>query len=169
MITTTHDPLPRPAAHSVLPDLTIPDVHISAEWQSVRLASRPVWAPHVVTALQITLAAFFLLAGAAALTDTPAPGVDFELLTDLTGAGAWLRLLTGTIEVAGAVLLAIPALAGVGAAALAALMAASAAAYIGVLHVPPTLPGVLLLLLISVAYVHRAALARVGKFLERNL
>ena len=119
--------------------------------------------------LQGTLALFFLLAGVAALGDTPAPGADFELLTDLLGAGAWLRLTVGGLEVGGALLLVVPTLAGLGATVLGGTMAVAALAYLLVLHLPPVVPGVLLAGLAILAYAYRATLLPLGRFLERNL
>lgn len=128
-------------------------------------------AARALRVLQVGLALFFLFAGADSLADSPAIGADFELLTDLTGAGAWLRLSAGSAEVLGAALLLVPAAraAGVGALLLGALMAATAVAYVAVLHAAPVLPLVLLTLLAVVVHARRDALAEVGDFLVRNL
>lgn len=126
-------------------------------------------APRAERTLELALALFFLLAGAALLADTPALGPDVDLLTDLTGAGSWLRVGSGAADVLGAALLVAPRAAGVGAALLGGVMTAMAAAYVLVLHAAPAAPGVLLAGLAVVAYVRRADLAAAGAFLERNL
>src|SRR5258706_3505309 len=66
--------------------------------------------------LQGLLAAAFLAAGGAKLFGVPT----LVQLFDQIGAGQWLRIVTGLVEVAGAVALLVPAFAALGAAWLGA-------------------------------------------------
>ena len=70
-------------------------------------------------ALQIALAAVFLMAGGSKLAGAPQMVALFEAI----GAGQWFRYLTGSIEVTSAVALLVPTFAPFGAVALVATMA----------------------------------------------
>lgn len=113
----------------------------------------------MLRSLEIALAAVFLIAGVALLTDVPAPGPDVEAIASVTGAGLWLRAAAGFAEVIGAVLLTVPARAEIGAALLGVITAAAAVGGVVLLHAPSPALGVLLAALGVVAYARRAALA----------
>ena len=90
-----------------------------------RLTSTLLWAA------QILLAAFFLFVAAAPkLTGSHQAVHEFALI----GAGQWLRYFSGTAEVAGAIGLLTPWLAGLAAAGLAAVMAGATIINATVLH-----------------------------------
>ena len=79
---------------------------------------------------RIVVAAFFILTGGNKLLGNPMMVDIFGRL----GLGQGFRLLTGAIEVAGAVLVLVPATSVYGALVLACVMAGAFAAQIGVLH-----------------------------------
>jgi uncharacterized membrane protein YphA (DoxX/SURF4 family) len=80
---------------------------------------------------QILLAAFFLFGAALPkLTGSSSAVQEFGLI----GAGQWLRYLVGTVELAGAIGLVMPWLAGLAAAGLAANMAGATIINATVLH-----------------------------------
>jgi putative oxidoreductase len=79
---------------------------------------------------QILLAAFFLFAAVPKLTGQHTAVQMFGKI----GAGQWLRYLVGTAELAGAIGLLIPRLAGLAAAGLAADMAGASIINTAVLH-----------------------------------
>jgi uncharacterized membrane protein YphA (DoxX/SURF4 family) len=82
-------------------------------------------------AAQILLAAFFVFGAALPkLTGSPDAVQEFGLI----GAGQWLRYLVGTLELAGAIGLLTPRLAGLAAAGLAANMAGATIINATVLH-----------------------------------
>ena len=90
-----------------------------------RLTSTALWAA------QILLAAFFVFGAALPkLTGSPSAVQEFGLI----GAGQWLRYLVGTAELAGAIGLLTPWLAGLAAAGLAANMAGATIINATVLH-----------------------------------
>ena len=68
--------------------------------------------------VQIGVAAMFLMAGWSKLSGAP----QMVALFDAIGLGQWFRLLTGSLEATGAVLLLVPALSGVGAILLVSVM-----------------------------------------------
>jgi uncharacterized membrane protein YphA (DoxX/SURF4 family) len=106
--------------------------------------------------LQVALAVVFVAAGGAKLAGAPA----MVQLFDAVGVGQWLRHVTGLLEIAGAVLLLVPALAGLGALLLAVVMVGAVAAHLLVLHTPPA-PLPLLVALVIIAAVRRAEIAAV--------
>ena len=79
---------------------------------AARLRRAALWA------VRLALGAFFLMAGASKLVGAP----DMIALFDEIGAGHWLRLLTGSVETAAAVMLLVPPVSALGAAALAGVM-----------------------------------------------
>jgi uncharacterized membrane protein YphA (DoxX/SURF4 family) len=98
------------------PDLGVPDRVTAHKAKPRRLTSTLLWAA------QILLAAFFLFAAALPkLTGGGSHGAVQEF--GLIGAGQWFRYLVGTLELAGAIGLLTPWLAGLAAAGLAADMA----------------------------------------------
>lgn len=95
--------------------------------------------------VQVLLSVFFL--AAAALPKLLGQQYAVQLFDDI-GAGHWLRYLVGTLELAGAIGLLIPRLAGLAALGLVGLMLGAAATQVVVLHAPvmavtPVILGVL--------------------------
>ena len=74
---------------------------------------------------------------------------------DAIGIGQWFRYLTGGLEVVGAGLLVVPALAGVGAILLVAVMVGAVATHLFVIGGSAVVPAVLVLVLGVVAYGRR--------------
>jgi hypothetical protein len=87
----------------------------------------------LVELIELTLAAVFFLVGGAKLIGRP----DMVRLFHDIGIGQWLRYVTGTIEVTGALLLIIPFLSGVAALGLGAVMIVASLVELLVLHRPP--------------------------------
>ena len=98
--------------------------------------------------LQIAGAAMFLMAGTTKLAGAPAMVQVFGAI----GWGQWFRYLTGLLEVAGAVALLIPALAGFGALWLTAVMAGAVLAHLTVLGGNPAVAAALLVGMAVVAW-----------------
>ncbi len=106
--------------------------------------------------LAAVLAAAFLAAGGAKLAGAPMMVQSFEQI----GLGQWFRIVTGLVEIAGAVALLVPGYAFFGALWLAATMAGAVLAHLLVLPTPAA-PAVLLLVLnAAVAWLRRDQLAR---------
>jgi putative oxidoreductase len=102
-------------------------------------------------ALQGVLAAAFLAAGSSKLA-----GVPFMVeLFDQIGVGQWFRVVTGVVEVAGAVALVVPGLASLAALWLGATMVFAVATHVFVLHTSPAPAIVLGLLNALVVYLRR--------------
>lgn len=101
--------------------------------------------------LQVAAAAMLGMAGFAKLTGAP----DMVALFDAVGIGQWFRYATGALEVAGAALLLVPALAGAGALLLAGVMLGAALTHLFVIGGSPAVPLVLLAVLAAVAYGRR--------------
>lgn len=111
---------------------------------------------------QILLAAFFLIAAAPKLAGQHTTAQMFGQI----GAGQWLRYLVGTAELAGAIGLLIPRLAGLAAAGLAADMAGASIINIAVLHsaaVAITVPLCIAFALIARARWPQAKAAAIGR------
>ena len=101
--------------------------------------------------LQIILAAAFLAAGSAKLA-----GVPFMVeLFDQIGLGQWFRIVTGAVEVVGAVALVVPGLASIGALWLGFTMVGAVATHVFILHTQPVPAIVLGLLNALVVYLRR--------------
>lgn len=96
----------------------------------------------VLWCVQALLALVFVGASWAKLTGNP----EMVALFSAVGLGQWFRYVTGILELTGAVLILVPKTRRAGAALLATIMLGALAAHLFVLHVPPTTPGVLLLL-----------------------
>jgi putative oxidoreductase len=88
------------------------------------------------------LALVFVGASWAKLTGNP----EMVALFSAVGFGQWFRYVTGILELTGAVLIMVPKTRRAGAALLATIMLGALIAHLFILHVPPTTPGVLLLL-----------------------
>ena len=102
-------------------------------------------------ALQGLVAAAFLAAGSAKLA-----GVPFMVdLFQQIGLGQWFRVVTGAVEVTGAVALLIPGLASVGALWLGGTMVGAVATHLFVLHTSPVPAIVLGLLNAAILYLRR--------------
>ena len=101
--------------------------------------------------LQGVIAAAFFAAGFAKLA-----GVPFMVdLFSQIGLGQWFRVLTGVVEVAGAVALLIPGLASIGALWLGGTMVGAVTTHLFVLHTSPVPAIVLGLLNAVVVYLRR--------------
>jgi uncharacterized membrane protein YphA (DoxX/SURF4 family) len=106
--------------------------------------------------LQIAAAAMLAMAGFAKLTGSPA----MIALFDAVGVGQWLRYVTGALEVSGAVLLLIPALAGVGALVLACVLVGAVLTHLFVIGGSPVPALVLLAVVAVIAYGRRGRTLR---------
>jgi len=105
--------------------------------------------------LQAIIAAAFLAAGAAKLA-----GVPFMVdLFNQIGLGQWFRVVTGVVEIAGAVALLVPGLASIGALWLGGTMVGAVATHLFVLHTSPVPAIVLGVLNALVVYLRRDELA----------
>ena len=101
--------------------------------------------------LQAIIAAAFVAAGAAKLAGVP-------FMVDLfaqIGLGQWFRVVTGMVEIAGAVALLVPGLASIGALWLGSTMVGAVATHLFVLHTSPVPAIVLGLLNALVVYLRR--------------
>ena len=105
--------------------------------------------------LQGLLAAAFLAAGGAKLAGVPM----MVQIFDQIGMGQWFRIVTGLVEVAGAVALLVPGFAALGAAWLGATMFFAVLTHFFVLH-SSAMPAVILLALnVLVVWLQRDQLA----------
>ncbi len=101
--------------------------------------------------LQIAAAAMLGMAGFAKLTGAP----EMIALFDAVGVGQWFRYVTGGLEVLGAALLLVPALAGVGALVLASVMLGAVLTHLFLIGGSPVMPLVLLAVVAFIAYARR--------------
>src|ERR1700689_5883632 len=106
------------------------------------LQSIPGW---ILSAL---LALIFLSVGAMKLMSRPAMVQEFAQV----GLGQWFRYFTGILEVAGAICIVVPPLSRWGALLLATVMSGAVVAHLMALHSPPTLPAILLVMVLAVAW-----------------
>ena len=105
--------------------------------------------------LQGLLAAAFLAAGGAKLAGVPM----MVQIFDQIGMGQWFRIVTGLVEVAGAVALLVPGFAALGAAWLGATMFFAVLTHLLILH-SSAMPAVILLALnVLVVWLRRDQLA----------
>ena len=102
-------------------------------------------------AVQIALAAMFLLAGGSKLLGVPAMVALFETI----GVGQWFRYVTGLIEVSSAIALLIPSFAVFGALALVATMVGAIVTHLFIVGGSPAMPVILLLGSAVVAWTRR--------------
>jgi putative oxidoreductase len=101
--------------------------------------------------LQGIVAAAFLAAGLAKLAGAP-----FMVgIFDQIGLGQWFRIVTGVVEVTGAVALLIPGLASIGGLWLGGTMVGAVATHLFVLHTSPAAAVVLGLLNAVIVYLRR--------------
>jgi putative oxidoreductase len=118
-----------------------------------RLRNAGLWA------LQIVGAAMFFMAGTQKLTGAES----MVQLFAAVGVGQWLRYLTGTLEVLGAIALLVPYFAGLGALWLTAVMLAAVIAHLTVLGGNPAIALALLIGMAIVAWGRRERTARLFK------
>jgi putative oxidoreductase len=105
----------------------------------------------VVWAVQVLLAVQFAAGG---LLKVAGDDVMVALFTDI-GAGQWLRYLVGALELAGALGLLVPRLAGPAALGIVGLMAGATVTNVVILGISPAVPLVFLLLGAVVAWSRR--------------
>jgi uncharacterized membrane protein YphA (DoxX/SURF4 family) len=115
-----------------------------------RLTRRLSWT------LRILGAAAFLAAGVAKVAGVPMMVEVFDHI----GIGQWFRLMTGLIEVIGAVALLVPATAAIGGAFLSLMMLVAAGVHLFVIGGSPVPALVLMVITGAVAWIHRARLVR---------
>jgi putative oxidoreductase len=111
-----------------------------------RVAVSGLWA------LQIISAGMFVLSGTLKLSGNPAMVQMFGAI----GLGQWFRYLTGTIEVVGALLLLIPAVATYGAVALAITMIGAIFTHLFIVGGSPVAAILLLASTITIAWARRS-------------
>ena len=112
--------------------------------------------------LQGILAATFLAAGSAKLAGVPYMVGLFEQI----GLGQWFRVVTGVVEVIGAVALVVPGLASIGALWLGFTMVCAVATHVFVLHTSP-LPAIVLgFLNVLVVYLRRDELVALLRWIK---
>jgi uncharacterized membrane protein YphA (DoxX/SURF4 family) len=102
--------------------------------------------------LRVLLGAAFLAAGGAKLSGAPAMVAMFEKI----GVGQWFRIVTGVLEVGGAILLLIPRLTFYGAALLLAVMVCAVTVHLTLLGGSPAPALTLLVLNAMTAWLTRA-------------
>lgn len=113
--------------------------------------------------LQVLGFAVFILMGIGKL----AGWEDFAHTFEEIGAGQWLRYLVGVAEVAGAVGLLIPRLAGLAASGLTLVVVGAAVTHLVILHDSGwALPVVLIVLMGALAWIRRAETASLPAFVR---
>lgn len=110
-----------------------------------RALSITLWVLQLLLAFQFAGGGWLKLSGAPVMVE----------LFDAIGAGQWLRLLVGALELAGALGLLVPRLSGLAALGLSALMLGATATNLLILGANPWLALVLLLLSALVAWGRR--------------
>jgi putative oxidoreductase len=106
----------------------------------------------VLWVVQVGAAAMFIMAGFSKISGNPQMVGLFQAI----GMGQWFRYLTGSLELAGAVLLIIPRLSGFGGALLTGVMVGAVATHAFVIGGDPTMAIVLLVASVFVAWGRRA-------------
>ena len=112
--------------------------------------------------VQGLLAAAFLAAGGAKLAGVPM----MVQIFDQIGMGQWFRIVTGLVEIIGAVALVVPGFAALGAAWLGATMFFAVLTHLFILHSSAMPALVLLTLNVLVVWLRRDQLAAVLAFLN---
>jgi putative oxidoreductase len=118
----------------------------------------------VLSVAQIAVAFLVLLTGASKLASAPAMVVEFDAI----GVGQWFRYLIGSIEVASAVLLAIPASAAFGALLLIPVMIGAVGVHLFVLGGSPAPAMVVLVVSSGISWARRERFASVVTRLPRK-
>ncbi|MEV0286510.1 DoxX family protein [Kribbella sp. NPDC050820] len=116
-----------------------------------------------VVVIQVALAAQFVAGGASKLLGSD----QMVTMFDDIGAGQWLRLLVGILEIAGGVGLLVPRLTGLAATGLVALMAGAVVTNVFVLGIAPVMPLAFGVLAGVVAASRRGQLAALVHFVRR--
>ena len=116
------------------------------------IADRSRTTTGVLWAVTIATAAMFLMAGGSKLAGAPMMVQMFGVL----GVGQWFRYLTGAIEVTGAALLLIPALATYAGLALAATMVGAIITHLFIVGGSPAVPIALLAATMTIAWARRS-------------
>ena len=101
--------------------------------------------------LTLFVAAMFLFAGGMKLAAHPMMVATFGQI----GLGQWFRVFTGTLEVAGALLVLVPATAAIGALLLAFVMVGAIVTHLFIIGGSPLMPIVLLASALAVVYLRR--------------
>ena len=109
--------------------------------------------------LQIALALVFFAAGGAKLAGVPYMVHLFSLL----GIGQWFRIVTGLVEISGALALVYPRLASIGGLWLAGTMFVGTLIHLLVLHTNPVPAIVLALLNLVIVYLRRDELVAIAR------
>jgi hypothetical protein len=102
----------------------------------------------VLWVFQISAAGMFLMVGFSKLSGN----AQMVRLFEAIGIGQWFRYLTGTLEVAGAILLLIPRTSGLGALMLAGVMACAVVTHLFIVGGSPLMPIILLVVTGVVAW-----------------
>ena len=110
-------------------------------------------------ALQIVVAAAVLAAGGAKLAGVP---VMIQIF-DQIGVGQWFRILTGVVEIVGALALIYPGMAALGGLWLGFTMVCAVGACVFVLHSSPAPAAVLLALNALIVYLRRDELVTLAR------
>jgi uncharacterized membrane protein YphA (DoxX/SURF4 family) len=105
----------------------------------------------VLWVLQVAAAGMFVMVGFLKLSGNPQLVGLFEAI----GIGQWFRYLTGTLEVAGAILLLVPRTSGVGAFLLAGVMACAVVTHVFIVGGSPLMAITLLVVTTVVAWGRR--------------
>ena len=108
--------------------------------RSISLLNWALWA------VQLYVAFSFLMAGWAKLSGVPMMVGLFQAI----GIGQWFRYVTGSLEIAGAVLVLIPALCGIGGLVLTGVMLGAVATHLFVIGGSPAAAATLLILAILI-------------------
>ncbi len=123
----------------------ITDSTRSASGSTAKIVNVVLWV------LQIAAAGMFLMAGFSKLSGNEQMVGMFEAI----GVGQWLRYLTGTMEVAGAILLLIPRTSGLGALMLVCVMIGAVMTHLFIIGGSPLMAIVLLVVTGLVAWGRR--------------
>jgi uncharacterized membrane protein YphA (DoxX/SURF4 family) len=118
---------------------------------NVPAAKPALWRVIAGWILSVLIAFVFLMVGSMKLVGKPNMVQEFNQV----GLGQWFRYFTGVLEVTGATGVLIPRFSRFAAFLLAVVMIGAITAHLTVLHSPPSLPAVLLVLTLIVAWLRR--------------
>jgi len=122
-------------------------------WLPVQRLSTP--RSIIAWAYQLVLAAMFLAAAVAKLAGAPI----WVQIFDQIGLGQWFRIVTGVVEIVGAVALLVPGFAAFGALWLGTTMVFAILMHLIVLHTSPVPAALLLVLNLVVVWIRYGQLA----------
>jgi len=111
------------------------------------------------------VAAAFFAAGTAKLAGVPV----MVQLFDQIGIGQWFRIVTGVVEIVGALALVYPGMAAIGGLWLGFTMICAVATHVFVLHSSPAAPAVLLALNALIVYLRRDQLTTLALNAQRRV